>query len=240
MDRKTSKGKSGLKAETFDVFVSYCRADKYLVEPVVQLVAIGRKRVFWDAAGLQPGDRWKPNLLTALHNSKMLVLLWCCHSARSQWVERETALAHESGKPIIPVLLCSFPTIRPVSEYQWIDGRPMVRHPCECCLREGHPPQPVGDPPIVVAAKEEFGMASVAPEEVARTCRRIFPTSPRIPEEPLLALGLEVVLRLAERNELHRILQQSESPLSLGCCGFKSSVSGSAGTDEAEAVASDC
>jgi hypothetical protein len=117
--------------EHYDAFVSYSRADKELVRAIVNLLQVGRRRVFWDANEIMPGDRWAERIADAIHNSSTVVILWCCHSARSTFVIDEVNQAMEAFNSLVPVLLCSFPVSPPMADYQWIDCRELVRHTCQ-------------------------------------------------------------------------------------------------------------
>src|SRR5262249_15033260 len=66
----------------------------------------------------------------------VVVVLWCCHAAASEWVAREITLALEDEKKqIAPVLLCRHPAYNPLSQYQWIDLRAVIRHTCSGGMR---------------------------------------------------------------------------------------------------------
>ena len=114
----------------FDAFVSYRGRDESLVKPIVQFMSIGGRRVFWDRVTITPGEQWPDVVVDALHDSDSIVVLWCCHSASSAWVAREVAAAAAASKPLIPVLLCSYPVEQPLSECQWIDYQTSIRHQC--------------------------------------------------------------------------------------------------------------
>ena len=133
-------GHSDIAVNTYDAFVSYSRADEKLVKPVVQFLSVGGRRVFWDSTNIEPGERWSNSIMEAVRNSSTIVVLWCCHSARSAWVAHEAAAATAGSKPVVPVLLCSFPLQPPLSEYQWIDYRSSVTHQCAVHGTEEPPP----------------------------------------------------------------------------------------------------
>lgn len=123
--------------QKYDAFISYSSEDKHLVEPIAGLVGAGR-RVFLDRTNIPPGTKWKEYLVEALQNSKMVVLLWCCHSAESEWVSKEIEIADKAGIPIVPFLLCSTPRTETVARYQWIDGRDVIKHACATPSHEDH------------------------------------------------------------------------------------------------------
>jgi hypothetical protein len=122
--------------KTFDAFISYSRHDQKLVEPLVQLLSLNGRKVFWDAISIQPGEVWENSLEEALKKSRIVVVLWCCDTAVSEWVIREINLALELKKKLVPVLLCSFPTSVTVGKRQWMDLRQSVQHQCSALCHQ--------------------------------------------------------------------------------------------------------
>ncbi len=151
----------------YDAFISYSNNDEQIVKPVAQLVGAGR-HVFFDKRNIVPGDYWEKRLKAALKNSKILVILWCCHSANSDWVSKETEIARNWNKPIIPFLLCSFPTSPNVSEYQWIDGRDMVRHNCSSSIHDALESFFIrtSKKELLSAVSSEFNIESTHPDDI--------------------------------------------------------------------------
>ena len=113
----------------YDAFVSYSHHDAPFVEPVVQLLRFGGRKVFWDR-DLEPGTRWSKKIEDTIGNAGTLAVLWCCRAARSPHVKAEIALARHAEKGFLPVLLCSYPVREPLDEYQWIDLR-RKDHQCD-------------------------------------------------------------------------------------------------------------
>jgi TIR domain len=70
-------------------FISYSRADKDLVEPVVTLLRTAPTDVFFDIDSIQPGDIWTNRLERAIKGASSFVIFWCDHSANSPWVRKE-------------------------------------------------------------------------------------------------------------------------------------------------------
>jgi hypothetical protein len=113
----------------YDAFVSYNRMDEKLAKPVVRLLGVNERRVFWDAE-IQPGQRWRERIAEALANANTFVVLWCCHSANSQYVNAEIDAALAYGKPFWPVLVCPYPPRVPIDDIQGVDFREVMRHTC--------------------------------------------------------------------------------------------------------------
>lgn len=113
----------------YDVFISYSHSDSKLVTPIVKLLEAGGRRVFWDGA-IKPGQLWADEIRDSLGTVMTVVILWCCHAARSDGVADEIEEARTRSRGLVPVLLCSYPRSSLLEKYQWIDCRSVVRHRC--------------------------------------------------------------------------------------------------------------
>jgi len=127
---KRGKEKKVAEEMRYDFFISYQRHDASVARVASSLTGLSRPdRVFWDHQ-IQPGEKWETTLIDAVRASSKILLIHCCHSAKSEWVAKEIELGLAEGKPIIPLLLCSYPTSQEVSRFQWIDGRGILQHQC--------------------------------------------------------------------------------------------------------------
>lgn len=116
----------------YDTFVSYSRSDRPLVEPLVQLMRLNGRKVFWDKDSIPPGSKWADEIAESIEKCKQLVLVWCCHSSGSEQVQAEVDAALSVPVPIVPLLLCEHRPSGTIAEYQWIDMRQQVTHDCSC------------------------------------------------------------------------------------------------------------
>jgi TIR domain len=121
----------------YDVFVSYSRHDGALVDAVGGMLQLGDRRVFWDKNGIAAGSEWEPALEDALKRSAMVVVLWCCKSAESDWVAREIRLARRHGIPVVAIRLCAYPVPRNIRKRQWVDMQGIVVHACSHTVVDG-------------------------------------------------------------------------------------------------------
>jgi hypothetical protein len=113
----------------YDAFISYSHRDNDVVKPLVELLSVNEHRVFWDEH-LKAGDRWDQVIRSAVKQSSVFVLFWCCDTRGSQYVAEEIALALRLKKRIVPVKLCAAVMPPPLGEWQWIDLRQRVQHVC--------------------------------------------------------------------------------------------------------------
>jgi hypothetical protein len=113
------------------IFVSYSHHDERLVKPIAALVGLSAETVFLDVNSLKPGDDWVQEIKSAIKDSFVFILCWCCQSAESEYVAAEMKMAlRDKTKKLVPVLLCS--TALPVgfASKQWIDLRKAFKHDC--------------------------------------------------------------------------------------------------------------
>jgi len=115
----------------YDTFVSYSRSDQALVEPLVQLMRLSGRKVFWDRDSIEPGRKWADVLTESIEKCRQLLLVWCCHSSGSEHVEAEISTALKASVPIVPLLLCEHLPKGEIAEYQWIDMRQGISHQCD-------------------------------------------------------------------------------------------------------------
>jgi hypothetical protein len=162
----------------YDAFVSYSRRDEALVKPVVKLLGVGKRRIFWDAQ-LDPGERWMDSIAGALAGSATVIVIWCCHSAESRYVDAEVHAALTQDKTVVPVLICPYPLREPLDEIQGVDFREVTRHPC---LGD----HAGGEALEQVAARDFVGEDAATAIEVWRNTLR--PSAPKAPVIGVAAL----------------------------------------------------
>jgi hypothetical protein len=120
------------RKKPYQVFVSYSRHDEGLVKPLAGLLGAVAATVFLDVESIKPGDVWQTAVENAVRESSVFIVCWCCESGRSQFIQREIAVAMEDKrKRLVPVLLCSMPLPSPLGDLQWIDIQERVIHQCD-------------------------------------------------------------------------------------------------------------
>lgn len=100
--------------EHFDVFLSYNRLDRRVVEPLAEALRAGGLKVFKDDWYLRPGEFWPTALETKL-NASAAIAVAVSRNGLGGWQQREVAAAldrytreEKAGRPappVIPVLL---------------------------------------------------------------------------------------------------------------------------------------
>lgn len=106
----------------YGVFISYSHEDKFSIGPIVKLVsALRNDLVFQDTKDSKAGQLWEEKIKYALMQAKVILIFWCCHSAKSEYVRKEYEQAILDKKVIIPLLLDKTEIPDILSAYQWID-----------------------------------------------------------------------------------------------------------------------
>lgn len=117
---------SSMTAPSYDVFASYSHQDARFIRPMIQYLRPTGATVFRDQDAIAPGQKWAAVITEVIRACRVMYLFWCSHSARSPEVQGEYELALGCEKAIVPVLLDSTPLPDSLSQYQWVDLRPIV------------------------------------------------------------------------------------------------------------------
>ena len=114
--------------ETFDVFVSYARADARHAADIVSVLRAQGLTPFFDRSNLPPGLPWVRQLEAALNAAKAAIILIGPHGlGNTQQYERDLAIYRQTRDPsfpIVPVILPEAEIDRPFNFLQiltWID-----------------------------------------------------------------------------------------------------------------------
>lgn len=88
----------------YDVFVSYCSADRARVAPIVdRLLALGLKTYF-DQSNLEPGAEYPDAIDTALKSARLVLAFWTREAVTRPWVKRECRIA-QLRQVLLPIAL---------------------------------------------------------------------------------------------------------------------------------------
>ncbi|MEQ1718440.1 MAG: toll/interleukin-1 receptor domain-containing protein [Hyphomicrobium sp.] len=88
-----------------DIFISYSRADREAAAKIAELLKSQGYTVWWDYE-LIGGERFRDQILTYLHQAKLVLVLWSADSVRSDWVIDEAQEAKDQRK-LLPVRVVS-------------------------------------------------------------------------------------------------------------------------------------
>jgi len=86
-----------------DIFVSYARADRERVEPLVQAIEAQGLDVWWDR-DIAYGESYHRVIEQALKRAKCAIVVWSRNSVGSEWVTNEASEARKHGI-LVPLLL---------------------------------------------------------------------------------------------------------------------------------------
>jgi hypothetical protein len=108
------------------LFISYSHLDDQLVKPITELLRVTGTIIFRDKEGISPGKQWRLVIQDALDTADAILVFWSANSSKSTEVESEYKKEISKGKVVIPVLLDDTPLNSQLSQYQYIDFRPVV------------------------------------------------------------------------------------------------------------------
>ena len=86
-----------------DVFISYSAKDKHLAEVICNLLEADNITVWITPRNIRPGSEWADEVVNAIGQSRLVVLIFSAHANESPICKREILLAANLGKPIIPI-----------------------------------------------------------------------------------------------------------------------------------------
>jgi hypothetical protein len=101
--------------ETYDVFVSYSRADWQHAAEIDSALRAKGLRSFFDRRDLAPGLPWVRALEQAIGTAKAVIVLIGPHGlGNTQQYERELAIVRQSRDPAFPVVPVILPEQLPI------------------------------------------------------------------------------------------------------------------------------
>jgi adenylate cyclase len=102
-----------------DVFISYSRSDRPLVESLARALEHHGYSVWWDHA-IAGGAAFAAEIERALHAARAVVVAWSVHGVQSEWVVDEASAAKQAGK-IVPIQLDATPPPLGFRQYHALD-----------------------------------------------------------------------------------------------------------------------
>ena len=89
----------------YKVFISYSTKDFPLVEHLRGLLQHSSVEVFVAEYSVAPGQSLTAEIINAIKNCNLFILLWSSNSKESEWVPQEIGIATSEKKPILPAVL---------------------------------------------------------------------------------------------------------------------------------------
>jgi TIR domain len=85
------------------IFISYSRSDKSIVDEFIKKLEAAGHPVWVDREGIRGGEQWRQEIVEAIEQNDVFLLVLTNNSIKSDHVRTEVDLAKESHKRIIPV-----------------------------------------------------------------------------------------------------------------------------------------
>jgi hypothetical protein len=89
----------------FSVFISYSTRDLANASALSTWVASAGAQPYLAEYSVAAGQPLAANILAAIKNCDLFLLLWSQNARDSDWVPQEIGIARGAGKPIMPVVL---------------------------------------------------------------------------------------------------------------------------------------
>jgi hypothetical protein len=105
----TGPHRSPTRLSHVPIFISHSSEDKIAARTIATYLRRADWTVWIDEAGIAGGKDWRQELVRALEQAWVVVLLVSLDSMRSKWVTREIQAADRLGKQIIPVVVDEAP-----------------------------------------------------------------------------------------------------------------------------------
>lgn len=105
-------------APRYDAFISHASRDRAAADRIEAL--LGRERVWFDRSDIRLGALLGAELLANLRRSRVLVLLWSKHAAKSPWVQGEWIAAVSMRRRVVPVVLDKTPLPQALGNAIWL------------------------------------------------------------------------------------------------------------------------
>lgn len=96
--------KTGERAMSKDIFISYSRRDSEFVTRLASDLNKQVAGVWFDQSAIQPGERWHDEIMEGIRDCKAFVLVLSPDADKSRYVHEEVNKALELGKTIFPVI----------------------------------------------------------------------------------------------------------------------------------------
>lgn len=87
-----------------DIFISYSRHDIDVARDIKQRIEASTSAECWmDMEGIESGSQFQDVIISAINETRIVVLLLSESSMKSPWVKKEINFANEKGKKVVPI-----------------------------------------------------------------------------------------------------------------------------------------
>jgi hypothetical protein len=107
---------------TYQVFISYSSKDSVMARKLHMALQIAGAKPFLAEVNIQPGTKWKPEILGALRSAPWVFFLATPNSCSSQAVAHEIGASLALNKKFIPLMW----GVKPESLPSWVDDTQAV------------------------------------------------------------------------------------------------------------------
>lgn len=90
---------------TYSVFISYSTRDLPTANALASWINHAGAAAFIAEYAVEPGQPLATDIVSAIRNCDLFLLLWSSNARGSEWVPQEIGIAKGTGKPIMPVVL---------------------------------------------------------------------------------------------------------------------------------------
>jgi DNA-directed RNA polymerase subunit RPC12/RpoP len=124
----------GAAIADYDVFISYSNVDKQAADAVCASLEAKKWRCWIAPRDVLPGSEWGAAIVSAIEQSRLMVLVYSSHANSSQQVIREVERAVNKAVPIIPFRIEAVPPSKNMEYFlsasHWMDAmtKPMEEH----------------------------------------------------------------------------------------------------------------
>lgn len=87
-----------------DIFISYARADRAIVDQLAMVLKSAGLKIWWDA-DLLPGQQFANQIRDVLQEVRIVLAVLSPKALSSTWVVAELTYAHSNGITVVPVLV---------------------------------------------------------------------------------------------------------------------------------------
>lgn len=89
----------------YKVFISYSTKDLHVVSKFKEMLSVPVIDVFISEYSLPPGSKLDEEIIDAIRDCDLFILLWSRNSRKSEWVSQEIGIATTEEKTILPIVL---------------------------------------------------------------------------------------------------------------------------------------